>query len=795
MTITRRALLMQGAALVALGPVRSSAQEVPPVPSPTDVPAPSPAAPRRARVAGLSASIEIVDDRWGVPHIRAASPADAFFGQGYAVARDRLFQIDYEYRRQQGRLAEVLGAAYVASDTRAALGRFRGDVAAEIAAVPEPVRACVAAYVAGINARIAEVAADPALLPAEFGILGYAPLRWTLEDIVAARELVPGNIDDEVRRAQLSAIGRLDLETLTAPPRPARAITFRDGLDPTKVGEADLGLLGSAAPAPAPRPAAEAGSNAWTIAPSRSATGRPILANDPHLSIGGFPPRHVAHLTAPGLDVIGGGAPGLAGIMQGHTDRFAFGRTNSHIDQSDLYLLELNPVDAERYWHRGRWKTFERREVTIAVRGEAPRTVTLRHAVQGPVIAHDPVRRRATALANVLQRPGASGAFAMVAINLAKDWAELQAAFRLHPSPTNFHYADVTGKTAWRIIGFAPRRMGGHDGMTPAPGDGRYDWDGLLPLEQLPSVVDPKAGWFASANQDNLPKDYKPVLAYTFREPWRYERVVAVLEGQPRHSLANSVALMQDVASTPARRFVALLPDAPPEAALPAVAMLRDWDGVLAADSPAAALFELAWADLEARLLNILVPAEARALVPGIETGAMLAILEGPDKRLGPDPAGSRDLVIAMALIAGWEAATARLGPEPALWRWGTIHDVRIAHPLAARFPAIAEAFPAIEAGGSGGDGNTVNARWLAGDLGVAGGASYLQAIDVGGWDDSLFLNLLGQSGDPASPHYRDMAQPWIEGRMLPLVFSAARVDAEAVSRTILDPTQPSIPA
>ena len=778
MTLSRRTLLLGSAALAALAPVRVAAQEVPP---PVDTP---PGPPQRLTAAGLSAPVEIVDDQWGVPHIRAASVADAFFGQGWVVARDRLFQLDHEYRRQQGRLAEVLGPDFVRSDTLALLGRFRGDVAAEIAAVPPDVRAAVEGYVAGINARIAAVAADPALLPPEFAILGYQPLRWSLSDLVAARELTPGNIDDEVRRARLAAADALWLEALVAPPRPARAITFRDGLKLAEVGEADLGLLGSAPLSP---PDA-AGSNAWTIAPSRSWTGRPILANDPHLAIGGFPPRHVAHLSAPGLDVIGAGSPGLAGIMQGHTDRFAFGRTNSHIDQSDLYLLELNPVDAERYWHRGRWKTFERRDVTLSPRGAPPRTVTLRWSVQGPVIAHDPARRRATALAHVSQRAGASGVFAMAAINLARDWQGLQAAFRLHPSPTNFHYADVDGHIAWRILGFAPRRMGGHDGMTPAPGDGRYDWEGLLPIEQLPSLVDPKSGWLASANQDNLPKDYKPILAYSFREPWRYERVVEVLEGQPRHSLSDSVALMQDVASAPARRFVALIPETAPPAAVAAAAMLRDWDGVLAADSAAAALYQLAWADLEQRLHNIVVPAALRDWVPLFETSAILSLLESPDRRLGPDPSGSRDLIVAMALAAGWEAAARRMGPEPALWRWGTLHDVTIRHPLARRSPAIAAAFPPIEVGGSGGDGTTVNARWLAGDLGVSGGASYLQAIDVGGWDDSLFLNLPGQSGDPTSPHYADMAQPWIEGRMRPLLFSRDRVDVAATGRIFLDP-------
>ncbi|HTG37302.1 penicillin acylase family protein [Sphingomonas sp.] len=780
--ITRRALLLGGVAMAAT-PLR--AQDVPFVSIQPSAPPVPPPLPRRVRLKGLSAAIEIVDDRWGVPHIRAATKADAFFGQGWVVARDRLFQIDYDYRRRMGRLAEAFGADFVDSDIRAALARFRGDVDGELRAVPDEVRACAEAYVAGINARIEQVSADPALLPAEHAILGLKPLRWSLADLVAARELVAGNVGDEVRRARLSAMKRLDLDALIAPPRPDHAIRFPDGLDIEAVTAADLGLLAPRTPEADGSPD---GSNAWTVAPSRTATGRPILANDPHLSIGGFAPRHVAHLSAPGLDVIGGGAPGLPGIMQGHTDRFAFGRTNGHIDQSDLYVLELNPVDPERYWHRARWKTFDRQDVTIRVRGEEPRKRVLRHAVQGPVIAHDPKTRRASALANIAQQPGASGIFAMIAINLARDWAGLRAAFRHHPSPANFHYADVDGHIAWSIIGFAPRRRGGHDGMVPAPGDGRYDWEGRLSLDQMPSITDPESGWMASANQNNLPADYKPTLSHDFSEPWRYDRITAVLKNQTRHSVADSAALMQDLSSAPARRFVAMLPADPAPAAREAVEMLRGWDGTMAADSGPAALFALSWADLEQRLLNIVVPLDARDMASHLETGVMLAILEQPDKRLGPNPTGSRDLIVAMALIAGWAEAVRRMGPEPALWRWGTIHDVRVEHPLAARFPAIAAAFPAIEAGGSGGNRHTVNARWVASDMGVSGGASYLQAIDVGGWDDSLFLNFPGQSGDPASPHYRDQVQPWIEGRMLPLIFSRERVDTEATARTILDP-------
>jgi penicillin amidase len=785
--LDRRSFLLGSAATLALVPVARLAAAAPVSRT------------RRVAAAGLSAPVEIVDDPFGIPHIRARSIPDAFFGQGYAVARDRLFQLDLAHRRELGRLAEVFGAEFAAHDAAARLFLFRGDLDAELAAVPAHLVACARAYAAGINARIDEVIADPALLPLEYSILGVSPLRWDVRDMVLARG-GSFSIEPEVRRARLAAMGLLELDALIAPLQPAWDLAVPEGLDTAAVSEADLGVLrlgglpwNSLVPAPeaSALSAANAGSNAWTIGPERSATGRPILANDPHLGIGGFDPRHVAHLTAPGLDVIGGGSPGLPGIMQGHTDRFAFGRTNFHIDQEDLFVLELHPDDPERYRHGGGWRPLERVEISIPVKNAPPRPATLRYSAQGPVISHDPARSRATALAAVELQPGASGAFAMIAINLARDWAELrESAFRFHPSPTNFHYADVDGNHGWQVIGFMPVRRKG-DGLMPVPGDGRYDWTGTRDFRALPSEYNPAKGWFASANQNNLPEDWPRdrIPAFSFRDPYRYQRIADVLSAQPRHRLADSVALMHDTLSTPARQLVALLPARGSAGAEPALAMLRGWDGRVEADSAPAALYEILWRELGNRMLAAIVPERARELVKEIAPSVLLGLLAHPDRRLGTDPAAARDALLDGALAAAWNSAIEQLGPEPAAWRWGSLHQVRIQHPL-SRIPAIAAAFPAIEGEGSGGDSYTVMARWLRGAPAwqVSGGASYLQVIDVGAWDNSLMLNFPGQSGDPRSPHYRDQYQPWIEGEMQPMLFGRAAVDARATGRTILHP-------
>ena len=754
----------------------------------------------------LGQPIEILDDEYGVPHIRAASIPDAFFGQGYVVARDRLFQIDVLHRRRMGRMAVAYGLDFVPHDARARLFLYRGAVAEELARIPAHVVTCARAYIAGINARIDEVLAKSELLPLEFGVLGVTPRKWELEDLVLARGLSLGStVEDEIRRARLAALGLLELDEVIAPLRPAWTLAVPDGLDVAAVSRSDLGVLqlgplpfGSKATTAVLSPSsglfsvgANDGSNAWTISAARTATGRTILANDPHLGIGGFGPRHVAHLSAPGLDVIGAGSPGLPGIMQGHTEHFAFGRTNFHIDQEDLFILELHSDDPERYRHDGGWKRFDQLDVFIPVKGAAPAAATLRYSVQGPVISHDPAKRRATAIAIVELQPGGSDAFAMIAINLARDWESLRRdAFRFHPSPTNFHYADVEGNHGWQAIGFAPIRRKGY-GLMPVPGDGRYDWTGLRDYRALPSEYNPTKGWFASANQNNLPTDWPrdQIPAFSFREPYRYDRIADVLRATPKHALGDSVALQQDTLSIPAKQLLALLPTRGSPNVEPALAMLRGWDGRLGGDSAPAALFEIFWRELSTRMLTLLVPERARELVNNAAPSVLLGLLETPDARLGPDPVAARDALMDAALGAAWKRAGERLGPDPEAWRWETLHQVRIVHPL-SRIPAIAAAFPVIEGEGSGGDAYTVMARGIRDEPSweTNSGASYLQVIDVGAWDNSLMLNLPGQSADPRSPHFRDQYRPWARGEMQKMLFSRAAIDRSAVVQTRIDP-------
>ena len=763
-------------------------------------------------LAGLEAAVEIAEDHWGVPHIRARSIADAFFANGFVVARDRLWELDFGHRQALGRLAEIFGPDFVPSDTANRLFLFRGDAAAELARFSPQVQACARAYVAGINARLAQLRASPELLPPEFRIFDYAPLTWDVLDLIRIRAEPAGNTQGEIRRARLAARGGLSHDTLTTPLEPAHELRVPDGLDVHAISENDLGLFGVLqAPLPlgAAHPPGDAahrrmnsGSNAWVIAPTRTVTRRPILANDPHLGFGVPGPRYVIHMSAPGLDVIGGGTAGMPGVMQGHNAHIAFGRTNFHIDQEDLFILRTHPTQPDQYFHNGTWKQMEITHTTIAVRGEAERDVVLRYTTQGPIVSADRAHHRATAVSATWLYPGANGLLVNIGLNLARDWTSFREALRVHTSPTNFTYADTQGNIGWQAAGGLPARADGHDGLLPAPGDGRYDWHGLQALEMLPSTFNPARGWFATSNEMNLPPNYPAQerrVSFEWRDRFRYNRVAHMLDATPHAGVADCAALQHDTFSQLALDVVELLGSVPPDLTS-AASLLRAWNGRIEADSPAAALYEIWWTRLERALYAVLIPPHLRELLPGpINATVQLGLLRTPDTRLGPVPATARDTMLVETLRAAMAELRQRLGPDMAAWRWSTLHTITLDHPL-ADIPAIKAQFPQPggHQTGTGGDSYTVMARWYnplakgPDPYRTTGGASYLMVCDVGAWDNSVFLNFPGQAGDPRSPHYADFLPAWLKGQMQPLLFSTSRVKAATISRTTLKPIKKS---
>ena len=766
---------------------------------------------------GLSAPGEILVDRWGIPHIYGASQPDAFLLQGFNAARDRLWQIDLWRRRGLGRLAAALGRSYVEQDRATRLFLYRGDLAREYAAYGEDAQQIAGAFTAGVNAYIELIERGAVGLPVEFEALGYRPERWAPEDVVRIRSHgLVSNLTDQVERALvLREFGR-EAEALRKRLEPRWRYEIPEGLDLDVIPDDVLSVYDLAI-APVEfaerdgravrRARVRQGSNNWAIAGRRTASGRPILANDPHRAQGVPSLRYLAHLVAPGLNVIGAGEPALPGISIGHNERIAFGLTIFAIDQEDLYVYETRPGSPDEYRYRDGWERMTVIEEDIPVKDSAPERVTLRFTRHGPVIAEDERRRTAFAVRSVWFEPGTSAYFASISYMRAGSWREFVSGLRRWGAPgENQVYADRAGHIGWKPCGFTPIRHN-WDGLLPVPGDGRYEWDGFLDADRLPVERDPARGWVATANAENLPRGYpyrRRKIGFEWAAPFRLRRIQAVLRRQRDATVADSRRLQIDHRSLQAARIVPLLADLEPRdrRTARAIRLLRRWNHELAPDSSAAALFEV-WNAIELPTAVLRAALGSQKAVDAIWPGdptVILELLERPDQRLGRHPRRARDRALLTSLEKAIDRTEALLGKRWSRWAWGGLHVASFEHPIA---PAVDDALARRLAVGPvpvGGGGETV------GDTGyetagppegveatraffqVASGASFRQVIDVGAWDRSRVINNPGQSGDPSSPHYRDLIERWATGRTVPLLYSRARVEAAAEQRIVCTP-------
>ena len=742
---------------------------------------------------GLPAEAEILLDRWGIPHIRSESEAGVFFAQGFNAARDRLWQMDSWRKRGLGLLAGDLGPAYVERDQAARLLLYRGDMEAEWAEYGPQAEAWTTAFVAGINAYVDLVAREPERLPLEFRLLGTRPAHWAPEDVVRCRAHARvRNLDAEITRNNIAARFGIEADRFHKLLQPDWQVMVPDGWEaqpiPPEVLRTYLlatepNAIGTGEPAD-PIAAENQGSNNWALAPSRTTTGRAILASDPHRVHEQPSLRYIAHLTAPGLDVIGAGEPAVPGVSLGHNDRIAFSLTIHPTDQEDLYVYELHPDDPELYRYGDGWERMRSITEAIPVRGEAAREVTLRFTRHGPVLHLDAARHRAYALRSVWQQPGTAAYLASLNYLKARNWAEYTAALEGWGAPsTNHVVADVEGNIGWAAAGMVPIRPS-WDGLLPVPGDGRHEWAGLMRSSGLPRSSNPACGWLGSANQMNLPPEYdyrSRRTGFEWTDGARYARLSEALAGNRRWSVAETLRLQTDVTCIPARRLCALLATLPADH--PALALLAGWDHRLDAESGPAALFEIWFGKhLVPGVMQALAPAGLPAMVSVPDTQLALALLEAPED------AARRNAILRETLEAAWAEVAALLGPDPAAWAWGRLHQGYFEHPLSRFAPGLA---PRLDVGPApkGGSSLTINNNgWRAKDFRIVSGVSWRMVVDVGNWDASFTINSPGQSGDPASPHYRDLFPLWARDEYVPLLFSRAAIEAAAERRIRLVP-------
>ncbi|WP_425521815.1 penicillin acylase family protein [Xanthomonas vesicatoria] len=752
-------------------------------------------------VAGLEQPAQIRVDRWGVAHVYARTDGDAFFVQGFNVARDRLFQLDLLRRKGLGHLAEAFGPGYVAQDRASRLFLYRGDMAAEWASYGPDARAAVTRFVDGINAYIDWLSTQPQALPYEFRRFDYAPEKWRPEDVLRIRTTgLSRNVKSEVARAKVACKASLSVDAIRLKLQPAWTTSVPDGLDPClpeqvlKVYElATQAPRLSAGTAPAvalaeplrnEEIAAAEGSNNWVIAPHKSATGHAVLADDPHRAYSVPSLRYFVHLSSPGMDIVGAGEPTAPGVAIGHNRTSAFGLTIFNIDQEDLYVYRLNPADHASYWYQGHWEPMQTQRESIAVRNGKPVPVELQFTRHGPVIYVDADKHIAYAIRSVWSQPGTAPYLGSLRYLRSASFEQFKDALAHWGAPSvNQVYADVHGTIGWATAGMVPRREHS-DGLLPVPGDGRDEWNGFWNSNVLPSSKNPASGFITTSNEMNLPGG-DPSLARKIGFEWandaRHARITQVLAQLPKVTLQDSEQLQNDQVSLLAQRLVALIQPlhAQDPATSAALALLRKWDGNVSASSAAAALEEVWFSNYLGAAYKALVLRPAEAATFGMPDAAVLMeALEHPGAAFGPDPAARRDQLLLESLRSAYQSLVDRQGPDPAQWQWGKLHTNTVTHAMSA---ALGSERARLDVGpfAKGGSPYTPNqSSYDPTDFRQTIGPSARLIIDLGDWDNSRAVNYPGQSGDPASPHYRDLAPMWLQGKYFPLLYTRAAVEA-----------------
>ena len=760
------------------------------------------------------AELRIERDADGIPTIQAANTHDLYFGLGVVHAQDRLWQMETHKRIAAGRLAEAFGPAALDTDRFLRALGVRRAAEAQWAQTRGEARDALQAYAEGVNAVLAKAETGLGARPPEFLILGLRPEPWTPVDSLAWSIMMAwdlgGNWSTELLRLRLALRmdkGRIDQ---LLPPYPGEAplrsadypALYRSLKLDAEVAAVDA-LTGRLLAA-APESGIEGvGSNNWVLSGERTTTGRPLLANDPHLKLSAPALWYFARLKAPGHDVAGATLPGLPGVVLGQNARIAWGFTNTAPDVQDLYLERIQPGDPALYQTPEGWARFETRQETIRVKGQADVTMTVRSTRHGPVISDAGV---ADDLLAGKGRPGYAIAMRWTALD--PDTDHVGATLRMNRAASvdefigaakgwvapmqNMVVADAAGRIAFAAPARVPLRRPDNDlmGLAPAPGwDARYDWQGWLPFELLPQQRDPAKGYIATANQRVVPADHPAFISSGWTWPHRQNRIEQVLDAKPKHSLDDLRVLQSDQKSLAAPRGLEWLRRAPSKHPLAAAAQqqLAGFDGTMSADR-AAPLIYWAWM----RHLTLKVIGDDLSVVPDRHLGsrsffdAVDGILERDDAGWCDDqrtPAPETCLQQAgAALDAALDELQRLQGPDPAAWQWGRAHQARAEHRPFSKVGPLARFFELRAP--VGGDTHTVNVSRVnlqpdrvTGELYLDEHGPSLRALyDLGDRGRSRFMHSSGQSGLPWSPHYRDFLPRWVQVKDVPVWPQAAPV-------------------
>ncbi len=755
-------------------------------------------------VAGLAAPVTVQRDAHGVPHITAQNLDDLWRAQGYVTAQDRLWQMDMLRRFAAGDLAEILGSNLLEHDRTQRILQIREAAEAATAALPEREQHFLADYAEGVNAFIA---ATQSHLPAEFRLLGYRPRPWQPVDSLLIgmnmQQMLSTDFPTKLAREKISA--KLSPEMLddlypvgswrdhppvsSAPNITAPQKILEIPLDASQVGAQatpqellHLDDLLHVQHGPDCRDCVP-GSNNWVVSGAHTVTGLPLLSNDMHLDHTIPNVWYEAQLTDGDFNVAGVTLPGMPFVIVGHNAHIAWGFTDMYADVQDVYIEQ---TQGDRYLAPDGWHPFQHVREVIHVRNERDAVLDVRRTAHGPVISPLlPHEKRVLALRWTAYDPAAV-TVPFYAVDSASNWEQFRAAFAWFGGPPqNVVYGDTAGHIGYQAVGKIPLRPNGLSGV-PIP-DANHEWQGYIPFDDLPSAYDPPDGILATANARVTPDGYPYPITLNWDAPYRNERIWKVLASQPRLSAADMLALQNDVHSELdqelAQRFAYAI-DHTQHASLrlrQAADLLRSWDGTVSIPSPAAAITDAARSALWPMLLAPRLGKEWKIYRWNESSYVEEQLITHEPARWLPSHFANWNDLLAAAVTQGLRAAHAP--PNLKRWRYGYAHPVEVEHPLYGQIPWL-RALTGTGVLPQSGDDSTVK------QVGRSFGPSERLTVDFADLDRSTLNLVIGQSGDPLSPYYKDHWPYWYAGTTFALPFSADDVQKSATHTLTLTPQQ-----
>ena len=769
----------------------------------------------KIQVDGLQKRVEVFRDKWGINHIYAENQSDLFFSQGYSAAKDRLFQFEIWRRQATGTIAEILGPDEINRDIGTRLFKFRGDLSEELNYYHPQGRQIIEAYVEGVNQYISEISKTPKKLPLPFKILNIMPQKWTPEVVISRHQGLLGNIEDELEIGRAVALlGEKKVKDLMWFHPKDPKIKLDSKIDQSLLFE-DLLALYKAYRKPVEfklkhlnekyrnnqavsllnqfndlsGKSLDIGSNNWVLRGSKTVDGSTYMANDPHRTIAVPSLRYMAHLVAPGWNVIGGGEPEIPGISIGHNEYGAWGLTVFRTDGEDLYQYDLNPKNPMQYMYKGKWKDILVIKESISIKGRPDKEIELLYTHHGPITYINKKALKAFAVRCAWLEPGGSPYLASLRMDQAKNWEEFKAACSFSNIPgENMVWADINGDIGWQAVGIAPVRKN-FSGLVPVHGNGKYEWSGYLPIPEKPSSLNPKTNFIATANQNLTSNSYPhwDAIGFTWSDPFRGDRINQVLSSKNDFTMLDMKSLQVDVTSIPAQILVpylsnVLLDDFENQQK----ERLLNWDFRLDSNSIAATIY-VAWENkIIKHAFERFVPNSAKSFLSSLQLKRIIDWIKFPGKMFLDDD--DRNIFLRRAFESAILDIKSRLGEDPNNWNYGQAKNKHsyMLHSLGNLTKK--EVSEKLNLGPLPRGGNSYTPGSTGSDYRQSSGGSFRIIVNTGDWDTSIGTNSPGQSGDPDSPFYGNLFKDWSEDKYFPIYFSKEKIKSATYKKIILTP-------